>query len=80
MFTTNDCDKDDAVGPAVAFFGEEGGFNVHRMGNNVLFADGHVAAFRRFDPRAMTFDPHVPGVTWNDVPAKILSTPSAARP
>jgi prepilin-type N-terminal cleavage/methylation domain-containing protein/prepilin-type processing-associated H-X9-DG protein len=80
MFTSNDCDKDDAVGPALAFFGEEGGFNVHRAGNSVLFADGHVAAFRRFDPRAMTFDPHGRGVSWNDVPAKILSTQPAARP
>src|SRR4051812_17624275 len=41
-FTTDDCDKDDAVGRALAFFGSSGGFNVHRSGNNVLFADGHV--------------------------------------
>ena len=80
LFTTHDCDKDDAVGPALAFFGEEGGFNVHRAGNNVLFADGHVAAFRRFDPRSMTFDPHQRGLAWNEVPAKSMSTESDERP
>jgi prepilin-type processing-associated H-X9-DG protein len=67
LFTTDDCDKDDAIGPALAFFGEEGGFNVHRAGNNVLFADGHVQAFRKFDPRYMTFHPQQPGKSWQDI-------------
>jgi prepilin-type N-terminal cleavage/methylation domain-containing protein/prepilin-type processing-associated H-X9-DG protein len=67
LFTTDDCDKDDAVGPALVFFGEEGGFNVHHAGNNVLFADGHVAIFRRFDPRYMTFHPQVHGRSWQQV-------------
>jgi prepilin-type N-terminal cleavage/methylation domain-containing protein/prepilin-type processing-associated H-X9-DG protein len=65
--TTNDCDKDDAVGPALVFFGEAGGFNLHRAGNNVLFADGHVAPFVRFDPRYMTFHPQELGKNWGDI-------------
>lgn len=56
-YTTTDCDKDDAVGPGLAFFGEPEGMNMHRAGNNVLFADYHVAAFKRFDPERMTFHP-----------------------
>jgi len=69
FYTTNDCDKDDAVGPALRFFGEEGGLNLHRAGNNVLFADGHVLAFRKFDERYMTFSPHAHGVRWEEVTA-----------
>jgi prepilin-type N-terminal cleavage/methylation domain-containing protein len=68
LYTTHDCDKDDAVGPAIAFFGEEGGFNVHRAGNNVLFGDFHVAPFTRFDANHMTFNPHERGQAWKDVP------------
>jgi prepilin-type processing-associated H-X9-DG protein len=67
LFTTCECDHDDAIGPALRFFGEEGGFNVHRAGNNVLFADGHVLAFRKFDPRYMTFHPQELGRRWQDV-------------
>jgi len=78
LFTTDDCDKDDAVGPGLVFFGESGdangqpglnrsGFNVHRAGNNVLFADGHVAPFRKFDGRYMTFSPHNRGQSWDSV-------------
>jgi prepilin-type processing-associated H-X9-DG protein len=55
--TTDDCDKDDASQEALLFAGRDGGLNVHRAGNNVLFADGHVATFRRFDPAAMTYHP-----------------------
>ena len=43
--------------PCVLFFGEEGGLNMHRAGNNILFADGHVAAFRKFDPQSLTYHP-----------------------
>ena len=50
-------DKDDNLRPCVLFFGEEGGFNMHRAGNNVLFADGHVTPFRKYDPQAMTYHP-----------------------
>ena len=67
FFTTDDCDKDDAVGNALVFFGEEGGFNVHRAGNNVLFADGHVTAYMKFNPDYMTFSPHNRAQAWNDV-------------
>lgn len=67
LFTLADCDKDDAIGPALVFFGEEEGFNVHRAGNNVLFADYHVATYRRFDSRYMTFNPHVRAQNWNEV-------------
>ena len=67
LYTTDDCDKDDAVGPAVAFFGEEGGFNVHRAGNNVLFGDFHVSPFTRFDAKYMTFHPQERGVAWSEL-------------
>src|SRR5438093_615936 len=67
FFNTDDCDKDDAVGNALVFFGEEGGFNVHRAGNNVLFADGHVTAYTKFNPDYMTFSPHNRAQAWNDV-------------
>ena len=66
-YTTDDCDKDDAIGPGVAWFGEEGGFNVHRAGNNILFADDHVAPFRKFDPGYLTFHPQIPGQSWEVV-------------
>lgn len=53
----DDCDKDDATQPGVVFANENRGINVHRGGNNILFADGHVALFMAFDPTAMTFHP-----------------------
>ena len=68
LYTTNDCDKDDAVQPALSFFGEIEGFNVHRAGNNVLFGDFHVKPFTRFDANHMTFNPHERGQAWKDVP------------
>ena len=54
--TTDDCDPDDAIMPC-ACFPEDGGFLMHRGGNNILFDDMHVQAFRRFDPSSMTFHP-----------------------
>jgi prepilin-type N-terminal cleavage/methylation domain-containing protein len=36
-----------------------GGFYMHRTGNNVLFEDGHVAIYTRFDPHEMTFHPRL---------------------
>jgi len=54
----DDCDKDDATQGGVVWGNEVGGLNVHRGGNNVLFADSHVAAFRKFDPSSMTYHPH----------------------
>ncbi len=50
-------DKDDNLMPCLLFFGDAGGFNMHRAGNNVLFADGHVAPMKTFDPQAMTYHP-----------------------
>jgi prepilin-type N-terminal cleavage/methylation domain-containing protein/prepilin-type processing-associated H-X9-DG protein len=67
--TMDDCDKDDAVGRALAFFGSVGGFNVHRSGNNVLFGDAHVATFKKFDPQFMTYSPKEPGMKWKDIPS-----------
>lgn len=51
-----DCDSDDFNAPCAAFPGADSGFLMHRGGNNLLFADLHVDAFRKFDPTAMTFD------------------------
>ncbi|MCS7033524.1 MAG: prepilin-type N-terminal cleavage/methylation domain-containing protein [Phycisphaerae bacterium] len=56
-YTQDDCDKDDATQQGVVFKNEPGGMNMHRGGNNILFADGHVALFLAFDPTAMTFHP-----------------------
>lgn len=57
-FREDDVDKDDATQEALLFAGQPGGINIHRRsGNNVLFADGHVASFTRFDPTAMTYHP-----------------------
>jgi prepilin-type processing-associated H-X9-DG protein len=50
-------DKDDSGTRDLIFFGEPGGYNMHRGGNHVLFADGHVAAFKRHDPQALTYSP-----------------------
>ena len=33
------------------------GRNMHPGGNNVLFADGHVACYKRFEATDMTFNP-----------------------
>lgn len=30
---------------------------MHRSGNNILFADGHVAIFKKHDPHAITYSP-----------------------
>lgn len=53
----DDIDKDDAASPCLIFFGEEDGHNMHPAGNNILFADSHVQAFKQFDPQAMTYCP-----------------------
>lgn len=54
--TTVDCDKDDLLTELLLFADQPDGLNVHPGGNNVLFADGHVRLFARFDPTAMTYD------------------------
>jgi len=65
----DDCDKDDATKPALLFASDPGGLNVHRTGNNVLFADGHVELFARFEPSKMTFSSQIPQ-SWPDVVAQ----------
>lgn len=53
---TGDCDKDDVLFEQLVFTDEPEGINIHPGGNNVLFADGHAALFRRFDRSEMTYD------------------------
>ncbi len=53
----DDIDKDDGPTKCLLFSGEADGFNIHGGGNNVLFADGHAATFKAFDPSAMTHSP-----------------------
>jgi len=65
--TQDDCDKDDATQPGVPFFAEPDGRNIHVGGNNILFADGHVALFRRFNVQDMTFHPRE-ARSWANVP------------
>jgi len=65
----DDCDKDDATKPSLLFADEAGGVNVHRSGNNVLFADGHVELIRKFDPNRITFNPLTPQA-WGEVSAE----------
>jgi prepilin-type N-terminal cleavage/methylation domain-containing protein/prepilin-type processing-associated H-X9-DG protein len=55
--TTDDCDKDDATQEGIVFANAPGGLNVHRKGNNILFGDGHVAMYPRFEPTQMTYNP-----------------------
>jgi prepilin-type N-terminal cleavage/methylation domain-containing protein/prepilin-type processing-associated H-X9-DG protein len=52
-----DCDKDDATQKGTLFFGDPDGQNMHRAGNNFLFADGHAQPYKEFDPQRMTFNP-----------------------
>jgi prepilin-type N-terminal cleavage/methylation domain-containing protein/prepilin-type processing-associated H-X9-DG protein len=62
----DDVDKDDGAIQCLLFSGEVDGFNMHRGGNNVLFADGHAATFAAFDPAAMTHSPSG-DATWDAV-------------
>jgi prepilin-type N-terminal cleavage/methylation domain-containing protein/prepilin-type processing-associated H-X9-DG protein len=71
----DDCDKDSARYNNIAFFGEENGRNVHRGGNNVLFADFHVATYRKFDPTEMTFHPHKLAISWYDLTDERTASP-----
>lgn len=67
----NEVEKNDGCNSrkCLLFFGDEGGMNFHRRGNNVLFADNHVAAFKKFDPDALTYSP-LSRATWEDVTAE----------
>jgi prepilin-type N-terminal cleavage/methylation domain-containing protein/prepilin-type processing-associated H-X9-DG protein len=64
----DDIDKDDAVQEGVAFRGEINGINMHgvTLGNNILFADGHVRAYTRFNATEMTYHPKKM-LAWADV-------------
>ena len=53
---TDDYDRDDA-GMACLCFPGDGGFLMHRGGNNVMFDDFHVETVHGFDPQRLTFDP-----------------------
>ncbi|HSZ54717.1 MAG TPA: type II secretion system protein [Tepidisphaeraceae bacterium] len=59
----DDADPDDygqlGLTPVLAWPWDEGGFYMHRRGNNVLFDDMHVALFSNYDDRAMTWNPHL---------------------
>jgi prepilin-type processing-associated H-X9-DG protein len=70
----DDVDKDDGAIECLLFSGEVDGFNMHRGGNNVLFADGHAATFAAFDPGAMTHSPDG-DATWESVTPIDTTTP-----
>ena len=61
-----DIDKDDGAIKCLRFFGEDGGYNIHRQGLNVLFADNHVAAFKKFDPQSLSYSPDG-HATWEEL-------------
>lgn len=64
----DDADPDDFGGgiPVLAWPWDEGGFYMHRGGNNILFEDMHVALFSQYDPAAVTFHPRRM-LNWADV-------------
>ena len=57
---TDDADPDDFGGgmAVMAWPWQQGGFYMHRNGNNILFDDTHVAIFTNYDKQLMTFNPH----------------------
>lgn len=63
----DDCDKSDELQRCLIFWPEPDCLPAHRAGCNVLFADGHVGAFKKFDPSSMTFHPQEPGLDWEDL-------------
>jgi len=64
---TDDCDKDDMLWNCLAYFGQEYGMNAHPAGNNVLFGDYHVACYKKFDPRYMTYNPKQLGQDFDQI-------------
>lgn len=62
---TTDADYSDEAEPLLAF-PDQGGFLMHRGGNNILFADTHVEASLVFDPLVMSFHPKQP-MSWQQV-------------
>jgi len=65
--TTQDCDKSDEVSPCLVFWAEGNCFRSHRAGPNVLFSDGHVLPYQKFDGRYMTYHPKQTGRDWGDL-------------
>jgi len=61
-----DIDKDDGAIKCLRFLGEPDGLNMHRGGNNVLFADGHVSIYKKFEESSMTYSP-LSMQTWESV-------------
>jgi len=55
-YATSDADLSDEYGPLL-IFPAQGGFLMHRGGDNILFADSHVETFAAFDPVRITFHP-----------------------
>jgi hypothetical protein len=64
-YSTSDADYSDEAEPLLAF-PEQGGFLMHRSGDNVLLADMHVDAFSAFDPLQMSFHP-TQSMSWQQV-------------
>jgi len=63
----DDIDKDDGAIKCLAFFGQDAaGYNMHRAGNNILFGDGHVATFKKFELGTMTYSVYTMK-DWEDV-------------
>lgn len=63
----DECDRDDASQQGAVFSGEPGGLNLHKGGLNILFADGHVQVFAKYDRDAMTYHPQKRKVDWGEV-------------
>jgi len=55
----DDIDKDDAGFRNLVFFGETGGYNMHKAGNNVLLGDFHVSSFKKWEPENLSHNPHI---------------------
>jgi len=64
---TDDYDRDDFGMPCLCFQGD-GGFLMHRGGNNVLFDDLHVGLFSSFSADQMTFHP-TRMLSWSELQA-----------
>jgi prepilin-type processing-associated H-X9-DG protein len=64
-YATSDADLSDEYGPLL-MFPDQGGFLMHRGGDNVLFADSHVETFAAFDSVRITFHP-TKACSWEQV-------------
>ena len=75
---SDDYDRDDA-GMACLCFPGDGGFLMHRGGNNVLFDDNHVEVLLEFNQDQMTFHPKRM-LSWEGVQAAGPDTPAPSNP